>query len=90
MKRTLLLDIDYTTFYKDIPQPYLKAFILRHLDRFDIYFYTAAKILDVPFETIILLDEAPMYDHPNKDKIIHAEAFDGDLNDTYLSILDIQ
>ena len=148
MKRTLLLDIDFTLFYYNTPRPYLKAFLERHRENFDIYFYTAAnhqrvveicrilfhqfkmdnefvrnlnrfslhrencpminykkpdgsyieikclriaaKTLNVPFETIILFDDAPNYDHPDKDKIIQAEGFDGDLNDNYLSILDIQ
>jgi hypothetical protein len=148
MKRTLLLDIDYTLFCENIPRPYLKVFILRHLERFNIYFYTAAnqkritevcrilyhqlnidrsiittlnrfslsrdncpminykkkdgsyieikclkkaaEQLNIPFKSIILLDDAPMYDHPDKDKIIQAEGFYGNLDDIYLNILEIQ
>lgn len=146
-RKTLLIDIDYTIMYEGIPRPYLKEFILRMNEKYDIGFYTAAipmritevlrifnfkfgldhelirkiqrrslhrdncrmiefwtsncssmeikcfkkaaEILKIDKEDIILLDDNPKYGHPDADKIIQAEGFRGDQDDTYLLTLDI-
>ncbi len=50
MKKLLLLDIDYTIFYNDVPRPYLKEFIERMSSKYNIGLYTAGskdRVLDV-------------------------------------------
>jgi TFIIF-interacting CTD phosphatase-like protein len=137
-ERTLLLDIDYTLFYNEKPRPYLKEFLIRANETYNLGFYTAAssiriaevcrvlyhqlgfdidfinelrltslhrdncpmieiesgasvkslikasQILNVPVETIILLDDNPKYDNPHADQVIQAEGYMGEEDDDYL------
>lgn len=47
MKKTLLLDIDYTLFENDVPRPYLKEFIEYVSTKYNLGFYTAGTALRV-------------------------------------------
>lgn len=47
MKKTLLLDIDYTLFEGDVPRPYLKEFIEYVSTKYNLGFYTAGTALRV-------------------------------------------
>jgi TFIIF-interacting CTD phosphatase-like protein len=47
MKKTLLLDIDYTLFEGDVPRPYLKEFIEYVSAKYNIHFYTAGTFMRV-------------------------------------------
>jgi hypothetical protein len=38
----LLLDIDFTTFWGRVPRPYLKDFLERHQDKYQLGFFTGA------------------------------------------------
>lgn len=51
--------------------------------------HKAAEVLNVSFETIILLDESPICHLPDQDKRIQAEGFDGTLEDKYLKNLEL-
>ena len=42
MKKTLLLDIDYTIMNGETPRPFLKEFIEKVKEKYNIVFYTAA------------------------------------------------
>lgn len=41
MKKTLLLDIDYTLFDEESPRPFVKEFLEEMDKKYDIHFYTA-------------------------------------------------
>jgi TFIIF-interacting CTD phosphatase-like protein len=143
MKKTLLLDIDFTLMYENTPRPFLKEFLEEMDKKYDIHLYTAgdrhrvadfcrvlfhqlgfdpvfvhkiqrgalsrekcpmidykkegggyieikslakaAEILKVPAEDVIMLDDNPSFDHPEKNQIIQAEGFTGDADDNYLT-----
>ena len=44
----------------------------------------ASEVLNISYDNIVLLDDAPSYDHPEKNMVIQAEGFNGLLNDDYL------
>jgi TFIIF-interacting CTD phosphatase-like protein len=55
MKKTLLLDIDYTLFDEMTPKPHLKEFIEKMYDKYEIHFYTAGSFKRVTEACRILL-----------------------------------
>lgn len=46
-KKVLLLDIDYTLFCNSIPRPYLKEFLERMYEKYELGFYTAGTAMRV-------------------------------------------
>lgn len=143
--KILLLDIDHTTFYESTPRPYLREFLERVTQQYEVYFYTAAggqrvrqacqilsydlklsrkivgpmncfsltyqncstiihktdsgafievkclrkaaAILEVDVSDIILIDDAPIYDNPDREFRIQAPGFSGEVDDNYLLTL---
>ncbi len=60
MRKTLLLDIDFTLFYNDIPRPHLKDFLLRMKEKYDLCFYTAGTSVRVASACRVLYHDLKM------------------------------